>query len=101
MSAEPPDDGSMPGWAVKIYTELAHLNAVLPKHTDWAERNIKDHENRLRALESSHVSRTAHETLAKQVDEIEAENDTNSWFPKVAWVVVTAVVTYLVTSYLK
>ena len=81
MTAQPPDDGSMPAWAVKIYTELAHLNAVLPKHTDWAEQNIKDHEMRLRVLEQ--------------------ESSSTSWIPKIAWILGTAVATYLVTKYLK
>jgi len=97
----PPDDGTMPAWAVKIYTELARLNAVLPKHTDWAERNIKDHEIRLRVLEASYVTRAEHAKLAEQIDQVEAENDKNSWLPRISWLVLTAVVTALITLYIK
>jgi len=41
----------IPAWAIELIKQVERLNEKLPTHVDWVERNIKDHENRLRALE--------------------------------------------------
>ena len=41
----------IPGWAIEIIKQVERLNEKLPSHVDWVERNIKDHEIRLRNLE--------------------------------------------------
>lgn len=45
------NDEQIPGWALALIQEVAALNAKIPTHIDWVERNIKDHEERLRSLE--------------------------------------------------
>lgn len=41
----------IPAWAVELTKQVAILNEKIPTHVDWVERNIKDHELRLRTLE--------------------------------------------------
>ena len=41
----------IPGWAIELIRQVERLNEKLPTHVDWVERNIKDHEMRLRMLE--------------------------------------------------
>jgi hypothetical protein len=41
----------IPPWAVEVTRQVTILNERLPTHIDWTERNIKDHENRLRQME--------------------------------------------------
>lgn len=41
----------IPGWAIEIIRQVERLNEKLPSHVDWVERNIEDHENRIRSLE--------------------------------------------------
>jgi hypothetical protein len=41
----------IPQWAVELTKQVAILNEKIPTHVDWVERNMKDHEVRLRALE--------------------------------------------------
>lgn len=45
------EQDQIPSWALALIQEVAALNAKIPTHIDWVERNIKDHEERLRALE--------------------------------------------------
>lgn len=45
------DHEPIPAWAVELIKKIERLNERLPNHVDWTERNIKDHEVRLRALE--------------------------------------------------
>lgn len=40
-----------PSWAVEILLEVRQIRTELSTHSDWANRNIKDHELRLRTLE--------------------------------------------------
>lgn len=44
-------DEPIPHWAVELTKQVAILNEKIPTHVDWVERNMKDHEQRLRALE--------------------------------------------------
>ena len=41
----------IPGWAIEIIKQVERLNEKIPSHIDWVERNIKDHEMRLRSVE--------------------------------------------------
>ena len=41
----------IPGWAIELIKQVERLNEKLPTHVDWVERNIKDHEMRLRSVE--------------------------------------------------
>jgi len=43
----------IPAWAQTLIREVTILNERLPNHVDWTERNIKDHEIRLRDLEKA------------------------------------------------
>lgn len=44
-------DDNIPAWAIELIKQVERLNEKLPNHVEWVERNIKDHEMRLRALE--------------------------------------------------
>jgi len=41
----------IPVWAVELTKQVVILNEKIPTHVDWVERNIKDHELRLRQVE--------------------------------------------------
>lgn len=41
----------IPSWAIELIKQVERLNEKIPTHIDWVERNIKDHEMRLRAVE--------------------------------------------------
>lgn len=41
----------IPAWAIELIKQVERLNEKIPTHVDWVERNIKDHEIRLRAIE--------------------------------------------------
>jgi hypothetical protein len=41
----------IPAWAVELTKQVAILNEKIPTHIDWVEKNMKDHETRLRTLE--------------------------------------------------
>lgn len=41
----------IPSWAIELIKQVERLNEKIPTHIDWVERNIKDHEMRLRMLE--------------------------------------------------
>ena len=41
----------IPIWAIELIKQVERLNEKLPTHIDWVERNIKDHEMRIRNLE--------------------------------------------------
>lgn len=45
------NDEQIPGWAIELIRQVERLNEKIPTHIDWVERNIKDHEERLRSLE--------------------------------------------------
>jgi uncharacterized protein YktB (UPF0637 family) len=59
-------DEQIPGWAVELTKQVTILNERLPNHIDWTERNIKDHEFRIREIEQSNVK--DHETRIRQVE---------------------------------
>ena len=44
-------DDNIPTWAIDLIKQIERLNEKIPTHVDWVERNIKDHEMRLRMLE--------------------------------------------------
>lgn len=41
----------IPAWAIELIKQVERLNEKIPTHIDWVERNMKDHELRIRALE--------------------------------------------------
>lgn len=41
----------IPAWAIDLIKQIERLNEKIPTHVDWVERNIKDHEMRIRAIE--------------------------------------------------
>ena len=41
----------IPTWAIELIKQVERLNEKIPTHIDWVERNLKDHERRLRFLE--------------------------------------------------
>jgi hypothetical protein len=45
------NDEQIPAWAIELIKQVERLNEKIPTHVDWVERNMKDHELRIRALE--------------------------------------------------
>lgn len=45
------NNDEIPAWAIELIKQVERLNEKIPTHIDWVERNIKDHEMRLRAVE--------------------------------------------------
>jgi tRNA nucleotidyltransferase (CCA-adding enzyme) len=41
----------IPTWAIELIKQVERLNEKIPTHVEWVERNLKDHENRIRTLE--------------------------------------------------
>lgn len=41
----------VPLWAQELIREVTILNERLPNHITWTERNVLDHEKRIRTLE--------------------------------------------------
>ncbi len=44
-------DDQIPAWAIELIKQVERLNEKIPTHIDWVERNLKDHERRIRFLE--------------------------------------------------
>ena len=44
-------DEQIPAWAIELIRQVERLNEKIPTHVEWVERNMKDHELRLRKLE--------------------------------------------------
>lgn len=42
---------TVPIWAQELIREVTILNERLPNHITWTERNVLDHEKRIRTLE--------------------------------------------------
>ena len=45
------DQEVVPIWAQELIREVTILNERLPNHITWTERNVLDHEKRIRTLE--------------------------------------------------
>lgn len=45
------NNDEIPTWAIELIKQVERLNEKIPTHIDWVERNIKDHEMRIRMLE--------------------------------------------------
>jgi hypothetical protein len=41
----------IPQWAIELIKQVERLNEKIPTHVDWVEKNLKDHETRIRNLE--------------------------------------------------
>jgi hypothetical protein len=46
----------VPVWAHELIREVTILNERLPNHITWTERNVLDHEKRIRILEQFFLS---------------------------------------------
>ena len=46
-----PTPEQVPQWAQEIIRTVTILNERLPNHITWTERNVLDHEKRIRTLE--------------------------------------------------
>ena len=44
-------DEQIPTWAIELIKQVERLNEKLPTHVEFVERNLFDHERRLRTLE--------------------------------------------------
>lgn len=86
-----PED-SLPIWAVDLTKQVAILNEKLPNHIEWVERYVRDHEDRLRVVESTTVPQGEFDRLEHRVDVLESKSDENSWLPKLGWAVLWVVV---------
>ena len=51
LSLNAPDQEPIPAWAIELIRQVERLNEKIPTHVEWVERNIKDHETRIRSLE--------------------------------------------------
>lgn len=41
----------IPTWAIELIKQVERLNEKLPTHVEWVEKELRDHEFRLRSLE--------------------------------------------------
>ena len=41
----------IPAWAIELIKQVERLNEKLPTHVDWVEKNLADHERRIRFIE--------------------------------------------------
>lgn len=69
----------IPGWAVELTRQVTILNERLPTHVEWTERNIKDHETRLRENEAAWHKLA---NITNRIDDLETrvrENERKLW----------------------
>lgn len=45
------DSENIPAWAIELIKQVERLNEKIPTHIDWVERNLADHERRIRFVE--------------------------------------------------
>lgn len=45
------ENEQIPAWAIELIKQVERLNEKLPTHVEWVERNILDHEKRIRFIE--------------------------------------------------
>jgi len=63
---------------VELAKQVAVLNATFPSHVDWVERNVKDHEVRIRAVEQAQAK--------------------SAWIPALVTAIVTGVIVAAATA---
>ena len=85
MPSEP-----IPSWAVELTRQVTILNERLPTHVEWTERNIKDHENRLRTNEETLHKIAATIDRLDDIDKRVRDTEKKLWM---AYGALTAVVT--------
>ena len=56
-----------PKWAVELLLEFRQVKTEITAHTDWATRNIKDLELRMRKVEALNLS--DHPTRIRQLEQ--------------------------------
>jgi len=91
------DTEQVPKWAVELIAQVAVLNEKLPTHVDWVERNIKDHEQRIRTVEIEKTSTAVTGDLARRIDILESNQDKSQWARNLGLIGGTAAVTGLVS----
>jgi len=62
-------DEVIPSWAQTLIREVTVLNERLPNHIDYTERNISDHETRLRVIELNTATLTQISEDLKKINE--------------------------------
>jgi hypothetical protein len=45
------DQEQIPTWAIELIKQVERLNEKIPTHIDWVEKNLSDHERRIRFIE--------------------------------------------------
>lgn len=63
----------IPTWAQALIEKVTILNERLPNHIDFTERNIADHEERLRAQEATTATLTSTVDRLAKLEENELE----------------------------
>ena len=79
-----------------VKTDVAVLASSQPRLVEV----IADHETRLRKVEAEKASVASVADLAKQVSTIEAEQNRNSWLPRLGWAVLWLIVGGVVAAVL-
>lgn len=92
-----PEDSLLPMWAVELTRQVAILNEKIPTHIDWVERNVKDHEARIREVEFRKASRAVTDALTDRIDKLESRADQSAWAGRIGWLGIGAAVSGLVT----
>jgi len=45
------DQDQIPSWAIELIKQVERLNEKIPTHVEWVEKNLNDHERRIRFIE--------------------------------------------------
>jgi hypothetical protein len=69
----------IPAWAVELTRQVTILNERLPTHVEWTERNIKDHELRIRANEATLNALTKVEQRLDNIDKRVTDAEKKLW----------------------
>lgn len=91
------DTGVLPMWAVELTRQVAILNEKIPTHIDWVERNVKDHETRLRDVETGKASTVALNAAVDRIDKLESKSDQSAWAGRIGWLGIGAAVAGVTT----
>jgi hypothetical protein len=69
----------IPSWAVELTRQVTILNERLPTHVEWTERNIKDHELRIRASEATLSAMNKVEVRIDELDKRVRDTEKKLW----------------------
>lgn len=93
----PPAEDLLPMWAVELTRQVAILNEKIPTHIDWVERNVKDHESRLRDVESGKAATADLADAIRRIDTLEGDRDRAAWAGRIGWLGIGAAVAGITT----